>query len=73
MPNSSNSSSNNNQAKFDMEEARRFFDRFDALKTATTTNISHSFSNPRYSTMSLPRKMPVKKLVSAFNNQVKKC
>lgn len=44
------------------ESSRRFFNYMEAHKTQDT--------KVGYSTMSLPRKMPVKKLVSQFNTQI---
>lgn len=47
---------------------KRFFDDLNATSTPSYSTTPRQISN--YSTMSLPRRMPVKKLVSAFNSQI---
>ena len=61
-----NNNSKPNTASLNFSNTKRFFD---SLEAKSRNNNS---GGPSYSTMSLPRKMPVKKLVSVFNNQIER-
>ncbi len=56
-----------NSSKEESVSSRKFFQELERI-----SNLENKEGLGSYSTMSLPRKMPVKKLVSVFNSQVHK-